>query len=184
MRERERNASRARRGAARARVIWRRQVIDSPSGDNARRPQRASLYPVTGTGQTAYISKAIAGDPASRGHSTRGFLSRALIHAYPRRPTQLIDIRRSRRHLRTREDGRRRKITLSRRRRIRLCPANAAAGGSLAPTSVATIGNRFAEDSAGLINQNKLNNEFEIRSNKIHSCKLNAFVNIKRLKYI
>jgi len=109
----ERSASRARRGAARARVIWRRQVIDSPSNDNARRPQRASLYPVTGTGQTAYISKAIAGDPASRGHSTRGFLSRALIHAYPRRPTQLIDIRRSRRHLRMREDGRWRKITPS-----------------------------------------------------------------------
>lgn len=111
-REREREGggtSRARRGAARARVIWRRQVIDSPSGDNARRPQRASLYPVTGTGQTAYISKAIADDPASRVHSTRGFLSRALIHAYPRRPTQLIDIRRSRRHLRTREDRRRRR---------------------------------------------------------------------------
>lgn len=156
MRERERNASRARRGAARACVIWRRQVIDSPSGDNARRPQRASLYPVTGTGQTAYISKAIASDPASRGHSTRGFLSRALIHAYPRRPTQLIDIRRSRRHLRTREDGRRRKITLSRSRlRIRPRPANAAAAESLAPASVATVGNRFAEEGFGWTDKSK-----------------------------
>lgn len=156
---RERNASRARRGAARARVIWRRQVIDSPSGDNARRPQRASLYPVTGTGQTAYISKAIAGDPASRGHSTRGFLSRALIHAYPRRPTQLIDIRRSRRHLRTREDGRRRKINPLAPSPPHTAPAplTLPPRDRSSPASVATAEIGSSRKSlAGVIDQNKL----------------------------
>jgi len=84
--EERRRVRAARRGATRTRVIWRRQVIDSPSGDTLNR-QRASLYPVTGTGQTAYISKAIG----LEGPLDDEF---SVTRTDPRKLTRLIDIRR------------------------------------------------------------------------------------------
>jgi len=82
-------ASRA-RGAARTRVIWRRQVIDSPSGDNAQ-PPTSLIVPRDGYRSNSVYFKGDRGRSGLERPLDDGF---SVTRTDPRRPTRLIDIRR------------------------------------------------------------------------------------------